>query len=66
MREASSEGSMAITLRQLESLIWIAEAGAAILIMQGSLQDVGIDTSTMKVDVDVIMTGRPKSLCGAL
>jgi len=77
MREASSEGSMAITLRQLESLIRIAEARAraalraevtaedaeaAILIMQRSLQDVGIDTSTMKVDVDLILTGKPKSL----
>jgi replicative DNA helicase Mcm len=77
MREASSDGSMAITLRQLESLVRIAEARAratlrtevtaedaeaAILIMNRSLQDVGIDTSTMKIDVDTIMTGKPKSL----
>jgi replicative DNA helicase Mcm len=81
MREASSDGSMAITLRQLESLVRIAEARAraalraevtaedaeaAILIMNRSLQDVGIDTSTMKVDVDTIMTGKPKSMRDAL
>jgi replicative DNA helicase Mcm len=30
--------------------------------MNRSLQDVGIDTSTMKIDVDTIMTGKPKSL----
>ena len=81
MREASKDGSMAITLRQLESLIRIAEARAraalraevtaedaeaAILIMQRSLQDVGIDTSTMRTDVDIIMTGKPKSVREAL
>ena len=77
MREASVGGSIAITLRQLESLIRIAEARAraalrtevtaedaeaAILIMNRSLHDVGIDVSTMKVDVDTILTGKPKSM----
>jgi replicative DNA helicase Mcm len=77
MREASSDGSMAITLRQLESLVRIAEARAraalraevtvedaeaAILIMNRSLEDVGMDTSTMKVDVDTILTGKPKGV----
>jgi len=81
MREASSDGSMAITLRQLESLVRIAEARAraalraevtvedaeaAILIMNRSLEDVGIDVVTMKVDVDNIMTGKPKSMRDAL
>jgi replicative DNA helicase Mcm len=81
MREASSDGSMAITLRQLESLIRIAEARAraalraevtaedaeaAIQIMNRSLQDVGIDLATMKVDVDNILTGKPKSMRDAL
>jgi replicative DNA helicase Mcm len=77
MRKASSDGSMAITLRQLESLVRLAEARAkaalrtevtaedaevAILMMNKSLCDVGVDTSTMKVDVDAIMTGKPKSV----
>jgi replicative DNA helicase Mcm len=72
---------MAITLRQLESLVRIAEARAraalraevtvedaeaAILIMNRSLEDVGIDVVTMKVDVDNIMTGKPKSMRDAL
>lgn len=78
MREASKEGgSIAITLRQLESLVRIAEARAraalrsevtaedaeaAVLIVSRSLQDVGIDLETMKFDIDTIMTGKPKSL----
>ena len=75
---SSGEGSpIAITARQLESLIRIAEARAraalrdyvtaedaeaAINIMKRSLQEVGIDVETKRIDIDVIMTGKPKSL----
>ncbi|MBN1357523.1 minichromosome maintenance protein MCM, partial [Candidatus Bathyarchaeota archaeon] len=79
MRSASeTEGSpVAITARQLESLVRIAEArarvalkkevsaedaDAAIAIMKRSLEEVGIDLSSYKMDIDLIMTGRPKSV----
>jgi replicative DNA helicase Mcm len=79
MRAASeSEGSpVAITARQLESLVRVAEARArvalkkevsgedaeaAITIMKRSLEEVGIDLSSYKVDIDLIMTGKPKSV----
>ena len=79
MRSASeAEGSpVAITARQLESLVRIAEARArvalkkevsaedaeaAITIMKRSLEEVGIDLSSYKMDIDLIMTGRPKSV----
>jgi replicative DNA helicase Mcm len=79
MREASeAEGSpVAITARQLESLVRVSEARArvalrkevlaedaetAIAIMKRSLQEVGIDLSSYKIDIDIIMTGKPKSL----
>jgi len=79
MRSKSEEegAPIAITARQLESLIRIAEARAraalreyvtaedaeaAINIMKRSLQEVGIDLETKKLDIDVIMTGKPKSL----
>jgi len=79
MRSASeTEGSpVAITARQLESLVRLAEArarvalrkevtaedaGAAIAIMKKSLEEVGIDLSSYKMDIDLIMTGRPKSI----
>jgi len=79
MRSASeSEGSpVAITARQLESLVRIAEARAraalrkevlaedaeaAIAVMKRSLEEVGIDLSSYKIDIDLIMTGKPKSL----
>ncbi|HUU88192.1 MAG TPA: minichromosome maintenance protein MCM [Candidatus Glassbacteria bacterium] len=79
MRSASEgEGSpIAITARQLESLIRISEARArvalrnkvtaedaeaAVAIMQKSLSEVGIDVSSYKVDIDMIMTGKPKSV----
>ncbi len=79
MRTASeSEGSpVAITARQLESLVRISEARArsalrkevtgedaeaAIAIMKRSLEEVGIDMSSYKMDIDLIMTGRPKSV----
>jgi replicative DNA helicase Mcm len=79
MRSASeAEGSpVAITARQLESLVRIAEARArvalrkevlaedaeaAISIMKRSLEEVGIDLSSYKIDIDIIMTGKPKSM----
>jgi len=73
----SAESPVAITPRQLESLIRLSEARARsflrdkvtvedaraiIRLVTVSLQDVGIDTSTGKIDIDVIMTGIPKSL----
>jgi len=79
MRSASeSEGSpVAITARQLESLVRVSEARArsalrkevtgedaeaAIALMRRSLEEVGIDMSSYKMDIDLIMTGRPKSV----
>lgn len=79
MRSASeAEGSpVAITARQLESLVRISEARArvalkkkvsaedaeaAITIMKRSLGEVGIDLSSYKMDIDIIMTGKPKSI----
>jgi len=79
MRSASeTEGTpIAITARQLESLVRIAEARAraalrseisaedaeaAIAIMRRSLEEVGIDVSSRKFDIDILMTGKPKSL----
>ncbi|MEM4733571.1 MAG: minichromosome maintenance protein MCM [Candidatus Bathyarchaeia archaeon] len=79
MRSASeAEGSpVAITARQLESLVRIAEARArvalrkeitvedaeaAIAIMRRSLEEVGIDVSSDRMDIDLIMTGKPKSV----
>jgi replicative DNA helicase Mcm len=79
MRGASeSEGSpVAITARQLESLVRVSEARArvalrkqvtaedaegAIALMKRSLEEVGIDVSSLKMDIDLIMTGKPKSV----
>jgi replicative DNA helicase Mcm len=77
MRSRSgAEGAIAITPRQLEALIRIAEARArcflrnqvtvedaqgAIRIMRVSLQDAGMDVKTKSIDIDVIMTGKPRS-----
>jgi replicative DNA helicase Mcm len=83
MRSASeTEGSpVAITARQLESLVRTAEARArialrnevsaedaeaAIAIMKRSLEEVGIDLSSYKMDIDLIMTGKPKSMIDRL
>ncbi|MEM1607379.1 MAG: minichromosome maintenance protein MCM [Candidatus Bathyarchaeia archaeon] len=79
MRSASEgEGSpIAITARQLEALVRIAEARAraalrnvvlpedaeaAINIMRRSLEEVGIDVSSKKLDIDIIMVGKPRSV----
>lgn len=72
----STESPVAITPRQLEALVRLSEARAKAFLrekvtvedaravtrlMTVSLQDVGIDISTGKMDIDVIMTGKPKS-----
>jgi replicative DNA helicase Mcm len=74
---ASPDSPISITPRQLEALVRLCEARARaflrdevtgedakaiIRLMTLSLQNVGIDTSTGKIDIDVIMTGKPKSL----
>jgi replicative DNA helicase Mcm len=38
------------------------DAEAAINIMKKSLEEVGIDLSSYKYDIDIIMTGKPKSM----
>ncbi len=79
MRAASeTEGSpIAITPRQLEALVRLAEARArmacrkeilaedaeaAIAIMRRSMEEVGIDVTSGKMDIDIVMTGKPKSV----
>jgi len=79
MRKSSSgEGSpIAITPRQLESLIRLSEAFAraalkeevtekeaemAIQLMKSSIRQVGIDLETGRIDIDLMMTGKPRSL----
>ena len=80
MRTAGGESEtspIAITARQLESLVRIAEARArvalrkdilaedaeaAVNIMKRSLSEVGIDVATGKTDIDLIYSGKPKSL----
>ncbi|RLG02753.1 MAG: Minichromosome maintenance protein MCM, partial [Thaumarchaeota archaeon] len=69
--------TVTITARQLESLIRLAEARAraalreyvteedvldVIDLMKRSLSEVGIDVETGKPDIDVILTGKPKSI----
>jgi replicative DNA helicase Mcm len=81
MRSASVEGgeasAVAITARQLESLVRLAEARArahlreeisvedaeaVINLMQKSLEQVGIDITTGEIDIDILYTGKPRSL----
>jgi replicative DNA helicase Mcm len=75
---SETEGSpVAITPRQLEALVRLTEARArvacrkeilaedaeaAIAIMRRSLEEVGIDVTSHKIDIDIIMTGKPKSV----
>src|SRR5437870_92791 len=75
--KGGAEAAVAITPRQLEALVRISEARAraflrdivtvedaksAIRIMPVSLADVGVDVKTGAMDIDVIMTGKPRSL----
>lgn len=81
MRNASVEGgeasAVAITARQLESLVRLSEARArahlrsevtiedaegVINLMQKSLEQVGIDVATGQIDIDILYTGKPRSL----
>jgi replicative DNA helicase Mcm len=74
--ENGNESPVAITARQLESLIRISEAHAkiplktevtiedaeaAINIMKKSLGEVGINPEDKKLDIDILMTGIPKA-----
>jgi len=78
---AASDSPIAITPRQLEALVRLSEARARVFLreevtvedaravirlMNASLQDVGIDTTTGKTDIDIIMTGKSKSLRDAM
>ncbi|MCD6084217.1 MAG: hypothetical protein J7J20_01600 [Desulfurococcales archaeon] len=71
------EAPLAITTRQLEALIRLAEAHArmrlknkveaedaaeAIRLMNSMLEMVGLDIETGDIDIDTIMTGKPKSM----
>jgi replicative DNA helicase Mcm len=73
----TADSPIAITPRQLEALVRLSECrarsflrdkvtvedtDAIIRLMTISLQHVGIDTTTGRVDIDTIMTGKPKSL----
>jgi replicative DNA helicase Mcm len=81
MRNASMEGgeasAVAITARQLESLVRMAESRArahlrdevtiedaegVINLMQKSLEQVGVDVTTGQIDIDILYTGKPRSL----
>ena len=76
-RSEGADAAIAITPRQLESLIRLSEARArvclrdavsvedaegVISLMKKYLEQVGIDVSTGDYDIDIIMTGKPKTL----
>jgi replicative DNA helicase Mcm len=69
--------AISITARQLESLVRLAEARArahlrkevtaedaeaAITLMRQSLEQVGIDVTTGEIDIDLLYSGKPRSL----
>jgi replicative DNA helicase Mcm len=75
-RSEGAGSPIAITPRQLEALIRLSEARArmhlrdvvtaedaeaAIRLMEHFLRSVGVDTATRMIDIDVVMTGQPKS-----
>ena len=77
MRQVSQDGALAITARQLEGVTRLSEAraklflrdtvepedaDAAIKLIMYSLQQVGVDVNTGKIDIDILLTGNPKSL----
>ena len=76
MSMENPEGAIAITARQLEALIRLAEAHAkmalknevtiedaeaAIRLMKTFLESAGMDIESGRIDIDVIMTGKPRS-----
>ncbi|MEM2004598.1 MAG: minichromosome maintenance protein MCM [Zestosphaera sp.] len=80
LRKKSAEkedAPLAITTRQLEALVRLAEAHAkmklknkveaedaveAVRLMNSVLEHVGMDVETGAIDIDLIMTGKPKSM----
>jgi replicative DNA helicase Mcm len=75
--EGGEASAISITARQLESLVRMAEARArvhlreevtvedaeaVIALMQRSLEQVGIDVTTGDLDIDILYTGKPRSL----
>ncbi|HDJ89797.1 MAG TPA: minichromosome maintenance protein MCM [Thermoprotei archaeon] len=75
-KSESPESPVAITPRQLEALIRLAEAhakiglsdvvteedvDAAIELTMKFLSDVGLDIETKTIDIDIVMTGKPAS-----
>lgn len=75
-RSQGADSPIAITPRQLEALIRLAEAHAkmtlsdivtaedaeaAIELMMHFLKSVGYDVETKSIDIDIVMTGQPKS-----
>lgn len=76
LRKSSGEAAVQITPRQLESLIRQSEARAKLMLrdvvikedvevvvalFKSSLSQAGLDVETGKTDIDILMTGRPKS-----
>jgi replicative DNA helicase Mcm len=76
MRASSSDSPLQVTPRQLESIIRLATARAklllrrhvqiddvetAIALIRKSLSRASLDVNTGQIDVDIIMTGKPKS-----
>ena len=75
--EGGEASAISITARQLESLVRLAgararvhlrekvlveDAEAVIALTQRSLEQVGIDITTGEIDVDILYTGKPRSL----
>ena len=75
--EGGEASAISITARQLESLVRLSEARArvqlrnivtvedaeaVIALMRKSMEQVGIDVATGEIDIDIIYTGKPRSL----
>jgi replicative DNA helicase Mcm len=75
--EGGEASAISITARQLEALVRLAEARAkahlreeitiedaeaVINLTQKSLEQVGIDVTTGQIDIDILYTGKPRSL----
>jgi replicative DNA helicase Mcm len=75
--EGGEASAVSITARQLESLVRLAEARArselrkevmvedaeaVINLVQKSMEQVGIDVTTGELDIDILYTGKPRSL----